>query len=114
MELVVVKDEAPGTRYLPQDPENEEHRKAANLLTKQLNAFEEMNERNEKIAAKIVKKQYCLNSTKKKKPKEFREWRRDYIRESDGDQMAQLTKSLQKMRGEPRSKKNPGTNANSN
>jgi len=60
-----------------------------------------------------MKKQYCLNSAKKKKPKEFREWRRDYIRETDGDQMAALTRSLQKMRGDPRSKKVP-VPANSN
>lgn len=83
-------------------------------MTKQLNAFEEMNDRNEKIAAKVAKKQANVNSNKKKKPKEFREWRRDYIRETDGDQMALLTKSLQKMRGEPRTKKNAGPVVNSN
>lgn len=113
MELHVVKDETTATRYLPADPDCEEHRKAATLLTKHIGTFEEMYDKNEKIATKVMKKQYCLNSAKKKKPKEFREWRRDYIRETDGDQMAALTRSLQKMRGDPRSKKVPAP-ANSN
>lgn len=85
MELVVMKDEVPGTRYYPKDPDNEDHRKMSNQITKQFTSFDEMYDRSEKIAQKIVKKQYCPNSVKKKKPKEFREWRRDFIRETDGD-----------------------------
>lgn len=54
----------------------------------------------------MYKKQYCTNLLKKKKPKELREWKRDYIRETDGEQMAAMNKALLKLRGEPRSKKN--------
>jgi len=99
-----VKDETPHTRYVAVDPENVDDRAAAQTLTRQLQNFEEIDDKNEKIAIKIARKQYTTNSAKKKKPKEFREWKRDYIRDTDGDQMALLMKSLVKMRNDPRKK----------
>lgn len=48
-----------------------------------MNNFDEIEERNEIVAAKIMKKQYCMKIGKKLKPKELAIWKRDYIRETD-------------------------------
>jgi hypothetical protein len=56
LELAIVKDETNGTRFIAKDPESTEERKAATELTKAMNNFDEIEERNEIIAAKIMKK----------------------------------------------------------
>lgn len=56
LELAIVTDEASGTRYVAKDPEIAEDRKAATELTKAMNNFDEIEERNEVVAAKIMKK----------------------------------------------------------
>lgn len=83
LELAIIKDETPGTRYIAKDNDCAEDRRAATELTKAMNNFDEIEERNEIVAAKIMKKQYCMKIGKKLKPKELAIWKRDYIRETD-------------------------------
>jgi hypothetical protein len=94
LELAIVKDETNGTRFIAKDPESTEDRKAATELTKAMNNFDEIEERNEIIAAKIMKKQHCMKIGKRLKPKELSQWKKDYIRENDELQMALLSKSV--------------------
>lgn len=51
-----MKDETNGTRFIAKDPDVTEDRKAATELTKAMNNFDEIEERNEIVAAKILKK----------------------------------------------------------
>jgi len=81
--LAIVKDESAGTRFVAKDPESTEDRKAAVELTKAMSNFDELELRNEMVAAKILKKQHCMKIGKKLKPKELAQWKRDYIREND-------------------------------